>query len=82
MGQKFTVEARSSLPPARAEWEVDLGDDPKQTMIYTNLGYDLIAAAMAKLGVEMSRFVLGEQDESQFNAKMAPVFEALKSTVV
>jgi hypothetical protein len=69
MGQKFKVEVTSDMPPARAEWAVDLGDDPKEVLIYTNLGYDLIAVAMAKLGVAMSEHILG--DDTKLNALAA-----------
>lgn len=74
----FKVEASSTLPPASAEWKVDLGDDPKQVLTYTNLGYDLIAAAMAKLGVEFSKYITGESSEDQLNTNMNKVFDALR----
>jgi len=74
----FRVEANSSMPPASAEWKVDLGEDPKQALIYTNLGYDLVAAAMAKLGVEFSKFIVGDSSEEQLNTNMNKVFDALR----
>jgi len=77
---KFVVTVKSELPPAEASWAVDLGDDPKNGLIYGNLGYDLVAAAMAKLGVEMSKYILGERTEEELNARMACVFEALRTT--
>jgi hypothetical protein len=78
----FRVEANSSLPPASAEWKVDLGDDPKQSLLYANLGYDLVAAAMAKLGVEYSKFLVGDQTEEQLETNMNKVFDALRPGAV
>jgi hypothetical protein len=60
----FRVKASSTLPPAKAVWEVDVGDDPKQVLIYTNLGYDLIAVAMGKLGVAYSEYMLNGDDKA------------------
>ena len=60
MSFTFKVKATSTLPPARSVWEVDLGDDPKEVFLYTNLAYDLIAAAMSKLGIAMSEHILGD----------------------
>jgi hypothetical protein len=59
----FKVKANSTLPIASAAWKVDVTDDPRDALIYTNLAYDLIAIAMAKLGVAMSEHILGN-DES------------------
>ena len=56
----FKVKAQASLPLSKAVWEVDLGEDPVLALAYTNLGYDLIAMAMAKLGIAMSEAVLGD----------------------
>lgn len=69
MGQKFRVKATATLPTSKSTWEVDLGEDPQQALIYTNLGYDLIAVAMAKLGVAMSEHILG--DSTKLNALAA-----------
>ena len=63
MGQKFKVKASATMPVSKASWEVDLGDDPKDVLIYTNLGYDLIAYAMGELGVAMSEHVLGKDEK-------------------
>ena len=63
MGQKFKVKATATMPISKSSWEVDLGDDPKDVLIYTNLGYDLIAYAMAELGVAMSEHILGDDDK-------------------
>ena len=62
----FKVTAKSTLPIASAQWKVDIGDDPKESLIYTNLAYDLIAISMAKLGVAMSEHILG--DDTKLNA--------------
>ena len=78
MGQKVRVNVSSTLPPAKAEWEVDVGDDPKQAMVYTNLAYDLIAVAMGKLGVEMSKWILSGDAES-FNKEMDRVMTELQA---
>ena len=79
-GETFAVSATSSLPPASAEWKLDLGDDPESVMIYTNLAYDLIAAAMAKLGVEMSKYLLSG-DRKALDAEMEAVQMALRPGV-
>lgn len=81
MGAKFQVEARSNLPEASASWQVDMGDDPAQSMLYTNLAYDLIAAAMAKLGVEMSKYVL-DGDKGRLEDAMVEVQKNLRSGTV
>lgn len=60
MGNKIHVQVNSDLPPANAQWHVDLGDDPKTSLIYGNLAYDLIAIAMGKLGIAMSEHILGD----------------------
>jgi hypothetical protein len=59
----FKVKVSSELPLAKARWEVDVssgGASPELQLIYTNLGYDLVAAAMAKLGFAMSEAVTGD----------------------
>jgi len=60
------VKVSSTLPVGSATWKVDNGDDPRDNLIYTNLAYDLIAIALAKLGVAMSEHVLG--DDTKLNA--------------
>ena len=62
----FKVTAKASLPVSSAQWKVDMGEDPRESLIYTNLAYDLIAIAMAKLGVAMSEHILG--DDTKLNA--------------
>ena len=66
MGQKFKVKASATMPVSKASWEVDVGDDPKDVLIYTNLAYDLVAYAMGRLGIAMSEHVLG--DDTKLNA--------------
>ena len=61
----FKVKASSTLPIASGVWKVDIGEDPKDALIYTNLGYDLIAIAMGKLGVAYSEYILG--DDTKLN---------------
>ena len=61
---EFTVKAFATLPVSNMEWSVELGDDPANVLLYTNLAYDLIAVAMGKLGVAYSEHLLGN------NAKM------------
>lgn len=82
MGNKVVVTIKSELPPASAEWTVDLGDDVKQGLVYGNLTYDLIAAALAKLGVEMSKYILGEQTGEQLAETMKGVQESLRAGTV
>ena len=53
MGNKVLVEVTSDLPPAQASWKVDVGDDIKLSLAITNIYYDVIAAASAKIGVEI-----------------------------
>ena len=67
----FKVKASSSLPIASAVWKVDIGEDPKDALIYTNLAYDLIAVAMGKLGVAMSEHVLGDDKKMDALAEEA-----------
>ena len=59
----FKVKASSTVPVARASWQVEIPGDLKDQLIYTNLGYDLIAYAMAELGVAMSEHLLGKDDK-------------------
>ena len=56
----FKVKVKSTVPPGAASWQVDLGDDPRLALIYTNIGYALISHAMSRLGVAMSDAVLGD----------------------
>jgi hypothetical protein len=79
MGNKVIVNVESTMPLADATWRVDVTDDPKYALLYSNLAYDLVAAAMAKLGVEMSKLITGESTEAQFNASMLSVQDSLKS---
>lgn len=82
MSNKCVVTVQTELPPASAEWKVDLGADPEQGLVYGNLAYDLVAAAIAKLGVEYSKYILGTQTPDQFNAEMASVLTSLKAGTV
>ena len=82
----FATEVTSTLPRGKATWEVLL-DDPldvyddlafaKVQLLFANLGYDLVGAAMAKLGWEYSQFVTGESDRETFDTKMAGVLSTL-----
>lgn len=80
MGHKVKVVVQSSLPPASAEWEVDNGDDMEGALIYTNLAYDLIAAAMMKLGVEFSKYML-EQDKVKAKEALTCEVKALQEAL-
>jgi len=60
---KFKVKATSTIPEGSADWKVDIGEDPAEAMVYTNLAYALIAKAMAELGWAMSRHILGDDSE-------------------
>ena len=57
------VSVNTTLPIAKAGWKVDVGEDPVLALKYSNLAYDLVAVAMAKLGVAMSQAVVGEGAE-------------------
>ena len=81
MGNKFRVEVTTDLPPGKAEWAVDNGDNIEDVLIYNNLGYDLISAAMMKLGVEYSRYLL-DKDRSRFSDAMEKVQVALRAGTV
>ena len=80
-GEKFTVQVQSTLPLSDASWTVDLTTDPAMALLYTNLGYDLIAAAMAKLGVEMSKYVL-DGDKDRLEGAMEVASKAMRTGVV
>jgi hypothetical protein len=80
VGELIKVSVQSSLPRADAEWNVDLGNDLEAALIYTNLAYDLVAAAMAKLGVEMSKYIL-DGDYDRLETEMACVQQSLRAGV-
>ena len=63
MSAKFTVKAASTLPKGTASWKVDLGDDAKIAVVYTNLAYALLAASISKLGAAVSEHMLGNSDD-------------------
>ena len=74
MSNFFKVKVSSDVPKAKAGWVVDVGahvSDPELQLAYVNLGYDLIAIAMAKLGVAMSEAVLG--NDTKLKALQADV---------
>jgi hypothetical protein len=70
------------MPPGSMEWKVDTTDDMEASLIYSNLAYDLVGAAMAKLGVEYSKYILGKQDAESFNKEMTSAMNALKTETV
>ena len=80
VGELVKVNVKSTLPPADAEWSIDLGSDLEAALIYTNLAFDLVAAAMAKLGVEMSKYIL-DGDYDRLESEMASVQQALRAGV-
>lgn len=68
---KVRVDSES-YPEAHSEWQVNLvvpGIDPNPNaiLLYNNLCYDLVAAVMAKLGIEYSKWIVdgapGDLDE-------------------
>lgn len=82
------VEVNSSrLPRAKCVWEVDASaegaTDPQQAMqmvlLYNNAIYDLVAAVIAKLGVEYSKLVSGVGDDKAFDAEVKKVLEVLNA---
>ena len=81
MSHRFALTATSSLPPAEMTWKVDIGDDPQDALVYTNLAYDLIAASMAKLGVEFSKY-LGDKDGDRLAHEVKHVQEVLRAGTV
>ena len=81
------VTAKSgALPEAKMTWEVVLSDPTgtfsdedviKQTLLYNNAMYDLVGLALAKLGVEYSKLLVGEQSREQYDAEMSKVQRVL-----
>lgn len=59
---KVKVTVKTEVPPASGKWMVDVGDDPVQQLAYSNLTYDLVAKAMARIGFAMSEWVLTGDD--------------------
>jgi hypothetical protein len=49
------------------------------TLLYNNVMYDLVGAAVAKLGLEYSKLLVGEQDRSQFDAAIGKAQAALSN---
>ena len=82
------VEATTSFAPrSKCVWEVDVepigATTPQEAaqlvLTYNNLMYDLIAAVLAKLGVEYSKLTTGAYDSKTFDAKMTKVLEGLNA---
>ena len=81
------VASSSFAPVARAEWECDCSavgvTDPQQAvqfiLLYNNAMYDLVGAALAKLGVEYSKLVSGVTDTKAFDAEMKATLEGLNA---
>ena len=81
------VASSSFAPRAKAEWECDCYPvgvmDPQQAvqfiLLYYNAMYDLVGAALAKLGVEYSKLVSGVTDTKAFDAEMKATLEGLNA---
>jgi len=72
-----------NFPTGRAEWEVELpNDDPANALVYNNLLNDVVAVAVARLGVEYSRFVSGGVDRATFTSSMQKVIDGLAADSV
>ena len=68
-----------NFPDGESVWEVSFPNDrPDLALLYNNLAYDLVAAVVAKLGVEYSKFLL-DQDRNRLNAAIQPAFDALSA---
>ena len=89
-----TVETEY-LPEAKSVWDVTLPTDAiedellaqKLILAYNNLAYDLVAAALAKLGVEYSKLLarIAEGDMEAFSkldAEMSAALDSLKPGTV
>ena len=76
MGNKVLVEISSDLPPSLASWKVDVGDDVKLALAVTNIYYDVLAAATAKIGVEISKYLV-DQDHGRLNTEVEKVVSFL-----
>jgi hypothetical protein len=77
MGAKFKTMISSDMPESHVETVFDMGNDPIHAVIYTNLAYDLYAAATAKLGWEFSKFVMGQQDQEAVAKSMSDAIKSL-----
>jgi hypothetical protein len=49
------------------------------TLLYNNVMYDIVGAAVAKLGWEYSKLMVGEQDRSEFDAAIGKAQAALSN---
>ena len=81
---KATVKATTErYPEARMEWECEIPEDNIQdVLLYNNLMFDIVGMALAKLGVEYSKYFAEGADDNarkRLNERMEPVIEALKS---
>ena len=81
------VRASSTAwPAAKMSWETVLPDEldgvtPEvmlnMHLLYNNLMYDLVGAAMSKLGLEYSKLISGQIDQKTFDECMCCVKKAL-----
>jgi hypothetical protein len=71
------------FPTAKSVWEVEIGiGSPLQQLAYNNLAFDLVAASMAKLGAEYSKWLAGTSTDEQFDEEMTAVQKYLAAGVV
>lgn len=75
---KTTVTVSTmNFPTGDSSWDVELPNNrPDLALLYNNICHDLVAAALAKLGVEYSKFLL-DQDTSRFSNEMEATINQL-----
>jgi hypothetical protein len=76
---KTTVTVSTmNFPTGDSSWEVELPNNrPDLALLYNNTCHDLVAAALAKLGVEYSKFLI-DQDSARFNTVMSAAISGLE----
>ena len=77
MGNKVVVKVASDLPIADTRWRVDVGDDIGPALAAGNIYYDVLAAATAKIGIEISKYLI-DNDDRRLNAEIEKVMAVLK----
>jgi hypothetical protein len=77
MSNYFKIKGSSDFPDAKVESKFDMGDDPINAAVYSNLAYDLVTVAIAKLGWEYTEWIAGNQEKDAFVKKISEAKDAL-----
>jgi hypothetical protein len=78
MGNICKVTASSSMMPVGdLTWTVDTTDNLQQSLVYSNLMFDIVGLAVGKLGVEYSKWIL-DQDDERLASEVNKMQEALR----